>query len=117
MPPTPVPRTASDAVRGESEPADDELAATLLDLRHRQLTMRDHIIGQEAELGRLRAEVRHLRHENERAHEAARDLAVEAQTLRAEIAAVRASTTWRVGRVLVAPIGRAKRPRSQVGGP
>jgi chromosome segregation ATPase len=117
MPPTSVPGTASDAIAGELEPADDELAATLLDLRHRQLTMRDHIIGQEAELGRLRAEVRHLRFENQRIHEAVRQLSAEAQALRTENAAIRTSTTWHVGRVLVAPIARVKRSRGQVGGP
>jgi hypothetical protein len=65
-----------------------DLQAELRDLRHRLLTSRDHAIGAEAEIGRLRNAQRNLEQ---------------------RIAELYATTTWRIGTKLVGPLGRVKR--------
>ena len=78
------------------------LVDELTDLRRRILTLRDHAIGAEAVVGAARASV-----------EAANADATLARghTHRAltELAAAKESTTWRVGQVLVSPLGVARR--------
>lgn len=96
-----VPRQDVPAVRVDEvlEPVQDHHAAAVagaeaeaLELRHRLLTQRDHIIGLEAVAGRATAELRRERREAE-----------------AEISEIRATTTWRAGRLAVAPVAAVRR--------
>jgi hypothetical protein len=65
-----------------------DLDAELRRLRHRLLTSRDHAIGAEAEISRLRNVQ---------------------STLEGRIAELYATTTWRVGTRLIGPLGRMRR--------
>jgi hypothetical protein len=65
------------------------------DLRRRVLTLRDHAIGAEAEIGVARAEIDSAN--------ASMRAAV------ADLAAVKASRTWRAGRMLTSPLGIVRR--------
>ncbi|MDT4939075.1 MAG: hypothetical protein QOG80_2746 [Pseudonocardiales bacterium] len=65
-----------------------ELDQELRDLRHELLASRDHAIGAEAELAQLRARQSELLD---------------------QISAMYATTTWRVGSAVVAPLGKARR--------
>ena len=65
-----------------------ELEKELQELRHQLLASRDRVLGTEAELARIRSEQDEL---NDR------------------IGEIYGTTTWRIGRALVAPLGRAKR--------
>ncbi|MCK6211772.1 class I SAM-dependent methyltransferase [Georgenia sp. EYE_87] len=101
----PVPRTEIPEVLadGAVQPVQDHHAEAVAraeartdDLRHRVLTQRDHIIGLEATAARATAELARVRREAEQ-----------------EIAELRATTTWRAGRLAVAPVAKV---RSLLGG-
>ncbi|WP_043496705.1 class I SAM-dependent methyltransferase [Georgenia sp. SUBG003] len=99
-PRTEVPEVIAD---GAPEPVRDHHAEAVAraeartdDLRHRVLTQRDHIIGLEATAARATAELARVRREAEE-----------------EIAELRATATWRAGRLAVAPVAKV---RSVLGG-
>ncbi|OIQ93370.1 ubiquinone biosynthesis O-methyltransferase [mine drainage metagenome] len=73
----------------------EDIVSELLDLRRRVLTLRDHAIGAAAAVGSARLEV-------ERARAAEMECERRTQELRR-------TPTWRVGRLIVAPLARAKR--------
>ncbi|HEY3737297.1 MAG TPA: methyltransferase domain-containing protein [Jatrophihabitans sp.] len=104
-----------------------ELRNELADLRHDELTTRDHIVGLEAEASRLRLELHHLRiHaknlefgrdvylDQRKSAERERD---ERQAIIAQMAldhdaalkTIYASRTWRVGSLIMAPVTALKR--------
>ncbi len=65
------------------------------ELRRKVLTLRDHAVGAEAELGQARRD--------RESAEAARDAALQ------ELEALRASASWRLGQLAVAPLSKARR--------
>lgn len=70
--------------------------------RFQELTARDHVIGLEATNSRLLSDLRQARGRN-------RALDAELEALRAELAAVYASRTWKAGRALARPLGKLRR--------
>lgn len=81
---------------GKDVPA--ELLRELIDLRHRNLMLRDHAIGAEASLGNARREVERARSGEHKAR---------LETERA-LREVKESTSWKVGSTLIAPLGKVK---------
>ena len=65
-----------------------DLEKELQELRHQLLASRDRVLGTEAELARVRSEQRELNN---------------------NLGEIYGTTTWRIGRAVVAPLGRAKR--------
>ncbi|KQX71781.1 hypothetical protein ASD10_17610 [Aeromicrobium sp. Root472D3] len=90
--------------------ANRELRARLEELelarRHDEIVQRDHAIGLRAKLETARAELEAVRDKEA----GTRDRVVE---LEQEIAAIRSSTTWRVGSRLVQPAARATRRKGR----
>lgn len=70
--------------------------------RYQELTAVDNVIGLEATNARLLKDLRRARGRN-------RDLEQRLAELEAEIAAIRASNTWKAGRVLTRPLGKLRR--------
>lgn len=62
-----------------------------------------------AELGQLREDMQRLRRRTRRLRRESQQLRKELRTTRARLTALRSSTSWRVGRAVVAPLGRLKR--------
>jgi hypothetical protein len=73
-----------------------------LQARHGALIARDHVIGLEAQVSTLRVQLA-------RARVRVRTLRSRLNERNEQIAALRASRTWRVGRAFVAPVSRFKR--------
>ena len=76
-----------------------DLVTEVIDLRRRVLTMRDHAIGAEAEMGTARVEVERAR---------AGELAAIAERERM-VEELKSTVSWRLGTKLVGPIARVKR--------
>lgn len=70
--------------------------------RHAALVARDHVIGLEAQVATLQFELRRVRDRLRRTRE-------NLKKRNEELAALRASRTWRAGRILVAPLSKLKR--------
>jgi hypothetical protein len=70
--------------------------------RHAALVARDHVIGLEAQVATLQFELRRVRDRLRRTRE-------NLKKRNEELAALRASRTWRAGRILVAPLSKFKR--------
>ena len=79
-----------DAHRTISRLRDAEQPGEIIDLRRRLLTLRDHAIGAEAAVATARAEV-----------EAAN---AQVRLVRAELADVKESRTWRAGKMVLSPV-------------
>jgi hypothetical protein len=79
-----------------SEPADE-----ITRLRHDLLRVTDRAVGAEAEALRLRTELATVTTDRDRLAE--------------QVRTMRASTTWRVGRALVAPAARVRGRRGRRG--
>ena len=84
-----------DSHRTISALRDSQHPTEIADLKHRLLTLRDHAVGAEAAVRLSRKEA-----------EAAKD---EAQRALAELAAVKASRTWRTGKMALSPVGVVRR--------
>lgn len=69
----------------------------LTDMRRRILTLRDHAIGAEAAVGTARTEV-------EAANAEVEDANAEVRLVRADLADVKKSQTWRAGKMLLSPV-------------
>lgn len=80
----------------------DEVRNELTELRRRILTLRDHAIGAEASIGVAQAEV-------EAAKEQVRLADGHMHRALTELAAVRRSQTWRIGAILMSPVGVTRR--------
>ncbi|MBM0125562.1 hypothetical protein [Pimelobacter simplex] len=76
--------------------ADEELLA-----RHAELVAIDNVIGLEAQVARLQ-------HDLKKAKERTKDLQALVRARDEELAAMRASRSWRVGRALVRPLSRLR---------
>ncbi len=76
--------------------ADEDLLA-----RHADLTAIDNVIGLEATAARLQYDLRQAR-------KRVKELQAVVRAKDEEIAAIRASRTWRAGRMLVRPFSRAR---------
>ncbi|MCR1782669.1 hypothetical protein KVF89_09010 [Nocardioides carbamazepini] len=76
--------------------ADEDLLA-----RHAELVAVDNVIGLEATVARLQFELK-------KARERVKELQATVRTRDEEIAAIRTSRTWRVGRVMVRPFSRMR---------
>lgn len=85
-PPT-VPAAPPRPVRDRHTERVERERAELADLKHRLLTLRDHVIGLESTAAKARADADRARHEAQR-----------------QLDEVRASTTWRAGRLAVGPV-------------
>lgn len=81
---------ASAPLREEAARRDAEVLA-----RHQELVAVDHVIGLEATNSRLLKDLRRAR--------------ARVRELEAEIEAIRASNTWKAGRVITRPLGRFRR--------
>lgn len=77
----------------------------LAELRHALLVATDRAVGAEAELSRLKG----AEAARDRALAAAKEAVAERDALRKRLAAVHASQTWRVGRLVVGPAARLTR--------
>lgn len=77
------------------------LTDELIALRRHILTLRDHAVGAEAELGHARRERARLAGELEAAEH-------DTEMVRRDIDELRRSTSWRVGQVVVAPMSGAR---------
>lgn len=76
--------------------ADEELLA-----RHAEMVAIDNVIGLEAQVARLQHDLR-------KARERIKDLQTLVRAKDDEIAAIRASRSWRVGHALVRPLSRLR---------
>lgn len=75
-----------------------------LQQRHATLVQRDHLIGLNAEMERLREQLTAQRRSTRRAK-------LRASKAEKQLAAVRSSSTWRVGRMLTRPLALLRRKR------
>jgi chromosome segregation ATPase len=69
--------------------------------RHAELTAIDHVLGLEAQVTRLENDLRTAQSRIQRLRDRLQDR-------NAELAAIRASRTWRAGRVITGPLGRLR---------
>ncbi len=90
----------------------EQPAGVILGLRHDLLRATDRAVGAEAQLEHLQGRVRQLTKEVEQSASRVRKLTSERNKLRALVQAMHASTTWRVGRLVVGPTARLKRRRA-----
>ncbi|MGI8679917.1 MAG: hypothetical protein ACR2LX_14790 [Jatrophihabitans sp.] len=91
----------------------DQTLVAIVGLRHDLLRATDRAVGAEAELDYLRRLNVQLTADVDREVSRARKLTAERDRLRKDIAAMRASTTWRAGRLLVRPAARLRRRRGR----
>lgn len=90
---------------------EEELAAAraeVAQLRIRILGQRDHEIGCEAQVGRIRADLQALRERFKRVRDDRDRLRERVRELEEQVEAMRSSNTWRVGRVVTKPLGRVR---------
>ena len=88
--------TSMEQAGGRLQVDDDALLA-----RNAELTARDHVIGLEATVARLQADLRTSRARVSRLRERLEDT-------RREADAMRSSRTWKIGRLFTGPMGRLK---------
>lgn len=84
-------------------------AADAAEITHRQLTVRDHIIGLEAEQARAESDVERLRAEVERLEGEISRLHGELGRADQDRTRIKSSTTWKIGRLATSPVRAAKR--------
>jgi hypothetical protein len=80
----------------------DDVRHEVAELRRRILTLRDHAVGAEAELGQARREHKRMEGELE-------DIRDDIEDARQDVAAIRLSASWRVGQAVVAPLSGVRR--------